>query len=364
MKKIVFFVTTLDSGGLENYLLRFINYTHTADFKYIVWCKSGLGGDLEQNYSKKCLVIKSKLGFWNFFEYLKLFHFLRKEKINTVCDFTGNFSGLPLTTARLAQTKIRIAFYRGSEDHFKKNTIKNIYNKTMNYLTFYNSTKILSNSQTALDYFFPNKGIYKFEVIYNGIDSNNIIKYNQDKKNKIRNLLNIPNDAFVIGHTGRYDIAKNHQTIISVALKLCANHDNIYFVLIGKNVDTAFANIITQNGLENKIKLLGYRKDVLELLHIFDLFYFPSLTEGQPNSLIEAMVTGIPILASNIAPIKECVPESIKKNLLPPLDQESAINAIENIISNKNKLLEYIVKDWAVCFFDGEKLFNKFKNNL
>lgn len=111
-------------------------------------------------------------------------------------------------------------------------------------------------------------------------------------------------------------------------------------------------------------KTVIYRSDVPKLLNIFDLFFFPSITEGQPNSLIEAMVSGLPIIASDILPIQETVPNGFISKLKPPTDYSSFIDAIDELYCNRDLLSEYTHKQWAVDFFDKDRLFNKFMCEL
>lgn len=83
---------------------------------------------------------------------------------------------------------------------------------------------------------------------------------------------------------------------MKVASELCHKYKDIHFVLVGKGVKEKYEMMVQQMGLNKQIHLLGYRDDVLRILPLFDLYYFPSLTEGQPNALIEAMATGLPLL--------------------------------------------------------------------
>ena len=76
------------------------------------------------------------------------------------------------------------------------------------------------------------------------------------------------------------------KTIIEVAIKLCKKYNEIYAVMCGKGVDNALSQKVKKEGLEDQIKLLGYRSDVIKVLNTLDCFYFPSLSEGQPNALI------------------------------------------------------------------------------
>src|SRR5690606_15090444 len=85
---------------------------------------------------------------------------------------------------------------------------------------------------------------------------------------------------------------------------------------------------------DKSIFLLENRKDIPKVLNAFDLYYFPSITEGQPNALIEAWIKGIPFLASNIKPIKDIVPEELYSYLSNPLDAEKQIIIINHLLKN------------------------------
>lgn len=360
---ILFIVTSLNQGGLETYLLRFLRYAELDNVT--VMCKSGITGDLYEEYVNEGVHIKPfKLGYFNLFSFYRFYKYLKQNNYTTVCDFTGNFAGVPLWVSSIVGINKRISFYRGSEDRFTRTISKQIYNRFMKFLTNKYATKILSNSQAALDYFYPgvNKNNSRFDVIYNGIDLED--NWASSDSELLRNELNIPAKAFVIGHTGRFSYAKNHSTIISVAIDLCSKYQDIYFVLVGRNVDIEYREKIFEQGLQNQILLLGYRKDVPKLLNLFDLFFFPSITEGQPNSLIEAMVFGLPIVASDILPIQESVPNEYISKLVPVNNPTLFMSRIEDLYLNRSLLDENIHKNWAVKNFDAKKLFSKFKKEL
>lgn len=367
MKKVLFFIKVIDQGGLETYLLRFLRFLN-GEVKALVWCKSAKKGSLYDDYKEYTTdIILSKLGFFNVFDYIKLYLYLKKNKIDTVCDFSGNFSGLVMFVAYLAGVKTRLSFYRGSTNHFREDKFRLMYNSFMNKLVLNFSTKILSNSYAAFNFFFPNNSLQKegfLKVIYNGIPSDFLQKSNEKSRIAIREELKLPINSFIVGHTGRYNEAKNHQTIINVAKILCDKYDNIYFVLVGKDTDLKLKGVIEDYGLQNRVLLLGYRRDIPNILSSFDLFFFPSLTEGQPNSLLEAMILGLPIVASDIEPIKESVPEYFTSKLLPPLDINAFAEKIEYIYMNPNSVSEYILSDWALQKYSSDKLFNEFKDEI
>ncbi len=358
--KMLFLVATLNSGGIENYILRYINYDKDSD-AYVL-CKSGEGGQLEKKYFERLgfdNVVKIKIGYFNIISWCRLFRFIKKNNIITVCDFTGEVSGIPIYIAKVAGVKNRLVFYRHSRSSFSHNCSRYIYVKLMKFLINNYSTKILSNSQSALDFFHNGWQMcpLKYRVIYNGVDREFIDTSYFGQY--IRQDLMIPVDAFVIGHTGRVDAAKNHNTILKVAQIVCRINPKVHFILAGNGTD-----FLTVDEFKDRIHLLGYRNDVGNLLAAMDLFYFPSITEGQPNSLIEAMVKNVPVIASDIEPIKETVPKRMISELLPPKDVQKAVEKILHAIGDHFFLQSLRCGDWAVEYYDSEKLFSQFKQEL
>lgn len=364
MTNIIFFVTVLDSGGLENYLLRFLNHKARSFDKIIVFCKGGTTGQLEQKFNSipNVIIHCKKLRFFNPLDYLYVYHFLKKHNVNSVCDFTGNYAGLVLYTAKLAKIKKRISFYRGSTNHFKESKLKLLYDTFVKKLTYKYATNILSNSMAAFDFFYRDhwRANKRFKVIYNGINSESII----NEKNDLRIELNIPEDAFVIGHTGRYNKYKNHETIINVAFELCKKNKDIYFLLCGNGVKDNLEKIIKEKELQNRIITLNNREDISKVLKTLDCYYFPSISEGQPNALLEAMIAGLPFVTSNIDSIKETVPKLSYEFLVEPNDVNGAVEKLNLLIGDVELRNKMNFSSWAIINFDPDKLFNKFYQEL
>lgn len=362
--KNLFVLTNLDQGGAETCQLRFVQMLN-QDGQY-VFCKSGAYGALEKAYREAGVHLHAfRLGYLGVFSYIRFYFFLRRERFNAICDLTDNFAGIPLFIAKLARVRVRIAQYLGAENHFKPTFLRRAYNYVVKQLTFRCATKIVANSKAALDYFYP--GIWrdnpKFQVIYNGVDIPKLLSARSDSV-KLREEFGIPSGAFVVGHTGRYNYAKNHDTIIDVAIRLCRKYPDVYFFLAGLNVDVAYAERVKQEGLEGRVIMPGYRNDVPRLLYLMDVFYFPSVTEGQPNSLLEAEIVGLPVVASDIAPMKEAVPESFVPKLIPPCDVDCAVNTLEKLYFSRELRKEYTCQAWAMENFDGNARFEEFRKAL
>lgn len=362
--KHLFLLTSLNQGGAETYLLRFLKFYGMPE-RTGVLCTSGSFGVMKKEFLTQAEIFSMRIGVCDLRGYWRLYRFIARGGYSSICDFTGNFSGFPLLCARLAGVKIRIAQYRGAEDHFKRTLLRCIYNWGVKQLAYYCSTKIISNSKAAFDYFYPGKwkDNTKFQVIYNGVNINALLSAEGDRAS-LRKEFKVPENAFVVGHTGRCNYAKNHDTIIEVAIRLCKKHPSIYFFLVGIDVDKMYGERVRNEGLASRILLPGYRNDVPRLLYLMDLFYFPSVTEGQPNSLLEAEIVGLPIVASDIPPIAESVPPEFVEKLIPARDIDKAVGLIEKLYKDKSLREGYVCSTWARAYFDSELRFREFKEVL
>ena len=366
-KVVLFIVNDLNVGGIETYLLRFL-HINCKNITPIVLCKSGKGGELEEEYVKLGIqIIKLKIPYLPFLSVFKFYKLLNFKKINTVCDFNGDFSGINLLVAKIAGIKNRICFYRGSSHRFKPSMFRIIYNKIINYLVFINSTKILSNSYEALNVFHSNRLLKsnKFKVIRNGVNLNDYKSSSMSDLTNLKESLNLPKESFIIGHVGRYDSSKNHNSIFKTANKICLKYPHVYFILCGLNVSDGLNDFLFDNSeIKKRVISLGVRSDVPKLLKIMDAFYFPSITEGQPNALIEAMVNGLPFVSSNINPIKECVPKSYHKFLIDPFDIKSSVSFLSSFIETDSLDKFKEAQEYSKLNYNANDKFKEFLKEL
>ena len=178
--------------------------------------------------------------------------------------------------------------------------------------------------------------------------------------NNLRQSFNIPKEAFLIGHVGRFHPHKNHETLINVANIIIKKRHNVYFLIIGRGVTKGLSK---PKGHE-RIILSEQRSDIPEVLQIMDAFYFPSISEGQPNALIEAMVSGLPFVASDISTIKESIPENYYKYLVPFNDIYKAENILTSFIDISSKSLFCKAQQFAISKYNAEDRFIEFYNEL
>jgi glycosyltransferase involved in cell wall biosynthesis len=363
-RRILFLLPSLNAGGTENYVLRFLRH-QSKDYCFTIIIRDLQKGDLYSEYQDLPVnFLYKKIGYFDPLKWWSFHKFLKSGNFNAICDFNGNFAGIPLLMAKLAGIENRIAFYRRSSNAYKNTIVRKLYDNWVNALVFKYATKILSNSRAALDFFFPTRDLsdQRFKVILNGIESGEF--YTKLTKFQARSLYGIPENGFVVGHVGRFDPSKNHTTIFEVASKLKQDFSNLYFVYCGRNTDSdEFRDQLKRRNIEDISTVLGLQKDLPAVFKTMDLFYFPSITEGQPNALIEAMISGLPIIASDIPSIREIIPDQLQEDvLIGPTDINTACKRIENYIAGTQP--KFNLRNEICRKFDANVNFQIFFNEL
>lgn len=121
-----------------------------------------------------------------------------------------------------------------------------------------------------------------------------------ETKSQIRSRLNIPYDAFVVGHIGRFSKEKNHLFLMDIFAKLCKRNKNSKLILIGNGpTKEQVIQKAKQLGVLQNIVFLSNRTDINQLLKCMDVFLFPSLFEGLSVTLVEAQVSGLRCVISD-----------------------------------------------------------------
>lgn len=123
-------------------------------------------------------------------------------------------------------------------------------------------------------------------------------------RRSIRQALNLPESAFVLGHVGRFVPEKNHDFLIDLAAEVCPQLPEVYFLLVGDGpLRNYLENRVRSLNLTKRILFTGSRNDIAKiLLGAVDIFLFPSKYEAAPVSLLEAQAAGLPCLISEAIP--------------------------------------------------------------
>jgi glycosyltransferase involved in cell wall biosynthesis len=157
---------------------------------------------------------------------------------------------------------------------------------------------------------------------------------------------------------------KGHQYLITAAAEVVERYPNVRFVFVGDGILRAELERLVDNlKLKDKILFLGFRHDVDELLHTFDIFVLPSLYEGLPNVVLEAMACGKPVIATAVDGSPEAITDGVSGILVPPKDSDALSKAILHLLENKKMRVEMGKKSRkkVTDYFSLEKQMQQFQ---
>jgi len=128
---------------------------------------------------------------------------------------------------------------------------------------------------------------------------------------------------------------KGHQFLIDAAARLNSKFPDFHILFVGDGeLREQLKNQVKDLHLENRIHFLGTRKDVPAILSASDLFILPSLWEGLPMALIEAMASELPVVATDVSGTKQVMVDGTTGVLVQPGDSAQLVSAIERVLSN------------------------------
>lgn len=255
-------------------------------------------------------------------------------------DLIHTHTPVASTISRLAAKSfpnIKI-FYTAHGFHFYKGApIKNwvLYYSIEKYLSRFTDTIITINLEdfNRARKKFKAKNIEYIEGV--GIDLLEAENLRIDVSNK-RNSLNLVSSDFVLMSVGELNFNKNHQIVLE-AIALTKNKDIKYIVCGKGKLKEQLVKYAIDLNIQKQVQFLGHRDDIYELLLIADIFVFPSLREGLPKSLMEAMAIGKPIIASNIRGNRDLIDNNIGGYLFNPYDSKELTEKINKMFNDRNK---------------------------
>lgn len=163
----------------------------------------------------------------------------------------------------------------------------------------------------------------------------NIQKYCMDHsmRDDIRIRLEIPKEAFHIVSVGELVPNKNHGTVIKAIEAM--DNEHIFYSICGKGpLQEELQNMINKSGLQNRVKLLGYRNDIEKILQSADCFVFPSLREGLGMAAIEALACEVPVIVADNRGTREYVQNGFNGIVCRATNIKEFTNAIDYLRKN------------------------------
>lgn len=320
-----------DTGGLENGVVNLINHMPEDAYRHAIIALTEIT-DFKKRIHRadvQFFALNKRPGhlFWFYPQLYRLF-----QQIQPAIVHTRNLAALEATVpAWVARVSVRVHGEHGRDigdldgANKKYQWIRRIYSPFVKHY--------IALSQDLTDYLIQSIGINEKRVtqIYNGVDSNLFCP--APRRHDIPECPFNSADHWLVGTVGRMQTVKD-QTNLALAfvhaLKLAPELRNILrLVMVGEGPLRAESlAIVKAAGLAELAWMPGARNDTPEIIRGLDCFVLPSLSEGISNTILEAMASSLPIIATAVGGNVELVQDGLNGYLVPPANPESLAKAI------------------------------------
>lgn len=355
---IVHTIYRFGTGGLENGVVNLINNLPESSYRHTILTLDGVDPDFAkrlQTDNVDFFDVAKKPGkdFMVYFRVYKLLKQLKPDILHTrnlatlECQFPGLFCSIP---------------YRVHGEHgwdiFDVGGTNKKYQWVRKPFKFIIDQYIALSSESA-DYLKEKIGVNasKIKHICNGVDMQRF-QTKQDIHGASPEHFFSP-DNVVFGTVGRLAEVKNQGYLVDAFIALAENvpdrKDALRLLVVGDGVlMPELVKRIEQAGLSNQVWFAGNRSDVAAMLQKMDVFVLPSLAEGISNTFLEAMATGLPIIATAVGGNLDLIcPAHRESNLVPVNNTERLTTAMAQYVTSPDKIAT-----------DGAQTFEHCKSNF
>jgi len=338
MVKVLLIIDDASIGGGQKHLLWLAQFINSDKFQIAIICeKKGWLVDEINSINKlrgnrKILHFPVTItNYFSFNAFLQMREIIKTFKPDIIHTHGGTAGFYGRTASVLIKGCQLIHTYHGIHYLNQKKNLKTIIYKWIDRLLLIITDKIICVAQSDLQKGQDNKVVIKEKsvVIYNGVQVS-------DYNNAIKTGFQLRSDGIVIGSIGRLHTQKGYIFLIESAVKLLKEFDNIRFVIVGDgDLKPDLEHQITTLGIQNKFSFVGSRVNIIEELKNIDIFVLPSLWEGLPIVLLEAMSAKKPIIATKVNGTLEILTEGIDALLVDPKDSDQLANAVKSFLNNR-----------------------------
>lgn len=310
------------------------------------WDKSGEEGrhHEEETYGIKIHhlpIVRNPFSPKNIKVYWELKKIIQRESFNIIhCNtpvggVLGRFLGSGLKKTKIIYTAHGLHFYKGAPLH------NIIFKWAEMIMATFTDVIITMNKE---DYLAAQKLKLKekgkvFYVPGVGIDTKSFIEAEENRRKlrgKLRKELGLKEEDIVFISMGDLIKRKNYKTSLKAISK--ANNSKIHYIICGRGPELKKLQKISERlGIEEQVHFLGFIEDIRGLLKAADVFLFTSYQEGLPRSMMEAMASGLPCIASKIRGNVDLIRDGEGGYLINCEDIEGFAKAINTLAEDENK---------------------------
>lgn len=345
MPKILHLITWFNPGGIETWLLSVLDLVHRQNDRYHmdVLCKGSEVGKLAPLAIASgatvhhCPLTATHVPFARQFRQI-----LEEGQYDLIHNHFGPYSGLPTWIARQMGIPVITSFHNTSmATHTGLNRpvlkqMRDLYSTVSLGYAFQHSDLITGCSQAVLKSLVPSSvSPEKQRALYYGVKIPPIP--GEDERRALRRELDLPEDTPIVIHVGSFKEQKNHMGLIRIFGMVVSRVPEAKLLLLGDGLlRPAVEQKVAEMDLQNSVRFLGIRQDATALMGKSDLFLFPSFHEGLPVVALEAGVSGLPIVGSDIPGTDEATEPGETAFLHPVSDEDAMADSAVRILTDKS----------------------------
>ncbi len=328
--KVLHIITSLGSGGAENLIKESLPIMKSKGIEPEILLLNSKNNVFEDELRGKDIKIYTTNidKVYSPKQIFKIKKYLNKYDVIHTHLFQGQY--WTAFAKALSNTKTPMVTTEHSTDNRRR---KHKVFKTLDEFVYAKYDKIICISDDAkknLVNWLPNIE-QKSTVIYNGIDLEKFQNAKPYNREELLEDIKISQDLKLILMTGRLSMPKDHETLIR-ALNILPNDFHLVFVGRGSLKDK-LVSLSEDLGVSHRIHFLGYRDDVARIMKTVDLYVQSSHWEGFGMAAVEAMASGLPVIASDVPGLAEVVKDG--GLLFPKGDYTALANTIKDICTSR-----------------------------
>ncbi len=203
----------------------------------------------------------------------------------------------------------------------------------------------------------------RIRVIYNGVDTQRF-RPQPNLRISLRQKFGLPQNRFIVGTVGRIVDIKDHPTLLRAVEIMLRNAIDAHALIVGSGPELERIQQLVKgsSALAGRITFIGSSSEVPELLNAMDAFALTSISEGMSNTLLEAMASGLPVVATSVGGNPEVVVEGSSGWLFQPGDAETLASRLALLASQNNLRLSYgaAARERVVRSFSLERMLDDY----
>lgn len=316
---------SLQPGGLENGVVNIVNGLDPNRFRSSLCCLQSAGDFARRVHAPDVSIHEMGLGRGNDYRLpWRLARLFRRTRPNIVHTRNPEAFFYGFLGAKLAGVRALIHSEHGRTfpDKWHRLWVQQLFSRY--------TTAVFAVSEQLKRDLVREVGLPapRIEVLYNGVDFSRCVLIDRES---VRRRLRADVNDIVIGSVGRLAPVKNYPLLLRAVQGLTATA-GVIVVLVGDGPERTALMVMAQElGLGERVRFLGHRDDVFELLAAMDIFVLPSISEGMSNTLLEAMVAGVPVVASDIGGNPEIVRDGVDGLLFPTADETALRERLQRL---------------------------------